>query len=60
MIELLSDPARAATMAVEARARVLAHFSAASQAELLATLFRRAAARDEPAGVHASTCGAAQ
>jgi glycosyltransferase involved in cell wall biosynthesis len=60
MIELLSDPARAAKMAVEARARVLAHFSAASQAELLATLFRRAAARDEPAGVRASTCGAAQ
>jgi glycosyltransferase involved in cell wall biosynthesis len=60
MIELLSGPTRAATMAGEARARVRAHFSATSQAERLASLFRRAASNDERAGLHTATYGAAQ
>ena len=41
MIELLANPARAATMAEAARERVAASFSAEGQAEQLAALFRR-------------------
>jgi glycosyltransferase involved in cell wall biosynthesis len=50
MVELLTDPIRAASMAEAARARVVASFGAEQQAEQLASLFRgEVGARRAPA-----------